>query len=426
MRSLYTLLFTLALPVILFRLWWRGRQLPAYRRRWGERFALFPTPPASDKPFIWVHTVSVGEFIAAKPMLDRLLASGRWRLAVTTTTPTGSERVKAAYGNSVFHVYAPYDISFLVNRFLKKLRPSLAIMLETELWPNILHCCHRRKIPTLLANGRLSEKSAAGYRRVPALSRPMMTHLSMAAIQNTEDAGRFMALGLAEEKARITGSIKFDIRIDDTLKARAIRLKESLSNHYQCSVWIAASTHKSEDEIVLDAFAQARTTNDKLRLILVPRHPDRFDSVYQLCLERGFHTLRRSLVGDHIGAAPFDILLGDTMGEMMLLYGSSDLAFVGGSLVANGGHNMIEPAVWALPIIMGPSQFNFAEISRLLLDAHGMKTVVSARQISDAVNALLNTEQGTRMGAAAAAVAHANQGALDRLLALIDELTAHK
>lgn len=418
MRHLYSVLFVLLLPAIVVRLWWRGRNLPAYRQRWAERFAFFETPHFG-KPVIWVHTVSVGEFIAAQPMIDRLLQLESHQIVVTTMTPTGSERVRKSYGERVFHVYAPYDIPALVHRFLAKIQPALAIFLETELWPNIVFACHQKNITTLLANGRLSEKSARGYRRVAALTRPMLQQLSSAAIQNQADAERFSNLGLASEKISVTGSIKFDIQITASLHTQAEALQEKFSNAGQHKIWIAASTHKGEDEIILDAFKALRSHLPNHKLILVPRHPDRFESVYQLCCDRGYRTLRRSLTGDTLPNADFDILLGDTMGELMLLFGCANAAFVGGSFVPNGGHNTIEPAVWGIPVLSGPSQFNFAEISRLLNDAGALITVNNARALSDQLHTLLTTSAAHQYGAAAREVAKQNQGALQRLMQII-------
>jgi len=421
MRLLYTLLFVVLLPAILVRLWLRGRQLPAYRDRWSERFARFPEPQFK-KPVIWLHTVSVGEFIAARPLIDKILDDNDHQLVITTMTPTGSERVEAAYGDRVFHVYAPYDIPVFVNRFLDHIKPQLAIFLETELWPNILRACCKNNIPSLLANARLSEKSARGYRKFAGLTRAMLNDLSLAAIQSQKDADRFIALGLAAQKAKIIGSIKFDINIPEYLVDEAQALKAQISENGKRKVWIAASTHHGEDEIVLDAFSRLLKTLPDHRLMLVPRHPDRFEKVYQLCCARGFATIRRSQNRERIIDDDYQVLLGDTMGEMMLLFGCADAAFVGGSLIENGGHNTIEPAIWGLPLLSGPSQFNFAEVSRLLHDAEALKTVTDANRLAEELEVLLTTERGKTAGDAAREVALQNQGALKRLLALCYKL----
>jgi len=427
MRLLYTAIFTLCIPLILVRLWWRGKKVPAYRQRWRERFGFIP-PRQNDRPTLWVHTVSVGEFIAARPMLDKLLQLESYNVAITTTTPTGSERVTEAYGNKVYHCYLPYDLPFCLAPFFKRINPTIAIFLETELWPNTLHGCYKRNIPALLANGRLSKKSAKGYQKFSSLTTPMLQKLTAAAIQNTDDAARFEALGLARKKISITGSIKFDIAITAAQAQAAQTLKKALAGEDESPIWIAASTHKGEDELVLDAYSRAREKIKHLKLILVPRHPDRFNQVFQLCQNRGHTTLRRSETKDTTESkafANFDILLGDTMGEMMLLYGCADVTFVGGSFVENGGHNTIEPAVWQLPIITGPSQFNFADVSQQLINAGGQTIVHTAAELAEQLHTLLTTSEGRQSGKAAANVAKSNQGALSRLMGLINQTLQH-
>jgi 3-deoxy-D-manno-octulosonic-acid transferase len=420
MRFAYTLFFYLLIPFILCRLLWRAIAAPAYAKRWAERFGFFPAH-ATHKKVVWLHTVSVGEFLAALPLIRRLQADDRVQLVITTTTPTGSERVRATLGDSVVHVYAPYDLPDVLARFLNRVKPSLYLIMETELWPNTLAACARRNIPTLLVNGRLSEKSARGYARFGALTKPMLQNLSRAAIQNSTDAARFIALGLSDDKVIVTGNIKFDLSLSDDLRAQAGVLKSQLSNNGQHLVLIAASTHQGEDEIILDAFAQVRaSSSDAARsavLVLVPRHPERFERVGQLCASRGFNVARR---GEHSWHSANDILLGNTMGELMLMFGASDIVFVGGSLVPNGGHNFIEPAAWGLPLISGEHLFNFAEVARLLTDAGALTKVNSAQTLADAFIHLLENESLRRStGAAGLQVALDNRGALDKTLVVI-------
>lgn len=421
MRFVYTAFFYILIPLIICRLAWRAIAAPAYAQRWAERFGFFPKF-TSAKKVVWLHTVSVGEFLAALPLIRRLQADQSLQLVITTTTPTGSERVRATLGDSVFHVYAPYDLPDVLARFLSRVKPSLYLVMETELWPNTLAACAKRNIPALLINGRLSEKSARGYARFGALTKPMLQNLSSAAIQNATDAARFVTLGLPEQKVMVTGNIKFDLNLTDDLRAQAASLKSQLSNNGQRQILIAASTHQGEDEIILDAFAQLRKSIDpraqSLLLILVPRHPERFGRVGNLCEARGWKTVRRS--NDKL-VANMDILLGDTMGELMLMFGASDIAFVGGSLVPNGGHNFIEPAAWGVPLISGEHLFNFAEVAQLLTAAKGLVTVKNAQEFARAVEELIcSTELRTQRGAAALRVALENRGALDRTLALIN------
>lgn len=420
MRFIYTIIFYCLLPFVLVRLLWRSVAAPAYAKRWAERFGFFPKL-VTTKKVVWLHTVSVGEFLAALPMIRRLMADEGLQLVITTTTPTGSERVRATLGDSVFHVYAPYDLPDALARFIKRVKPSLYLVMETELWPNTLAACARKNIPAILVNGRLSEKSARGYARFAALTKPMLQNLSCAAIQNSTDAARFIALGLPEQKAIVTGNIKFDLSLSDDLRNQAALLKSQLSNDGQRLVLIAASTHQGEDEIILDAFAQVRASESSAAksavLILVPRHPERFDRVGQLCSSKGFSVARRS---ERNWDLQNDILLGNTMGELMLMFGASDIAFVGGSLVPNGGHNFIEPAAWGLPLLSGPHLFNFAEVARLLGDAGALTTVNSAPALADEfIRLLVDESSRSSVGGAALQVALDNRGALDKTLVVI-------
>lgn len=416
MRFIYTLVFYLSLPFILFRLWRRSKSAPAYAKRWRERFGWVPRLH-TDKNVIWFHTVSVGEFLAALPLIRQLLDNPALSLVITTTTPTGSERVKAALGDRVYHVYAPYDLPDALSRFIRRVRPSLYLVMETELWPNTLAACQRHGIPSVLINGRLSARSARGYGKFSALTRPMLSHLTKALIQQHADAQRFIALGLPAERAEVTGNIKFDIEISDVLRAKAQSLKEALSANGKAVVFIAASTHQGEDEIILSAFASARARLDdatKLRLVLVPRHPERFEQVTLLSRERGFNTLKRTQQDDR---ADFDVYIGDTMGELMMLFGASDIAFVGGSLVPNGGHNLIEPAAWGLPLLTGEHVFNFAEVTQLLFDGDALRYVANDDALADALVAWVDSPiVRAEMGARALAVADANRGALQKTL----------
>lgn len=415
MRFIYTCIFYVAVPFILLRLLWRAFAAPAYAKRWSERFAFF-APLKTDKKVIWFHTVSVGEFIAALPLIKLLQARDDIFLVVTTTTPTGSERVRASLGESVFHVYAPYDLPDVLARFIKRIKPSLLIIMETELWPNTLAACAKRNIPSLLINARMSEKSARGYQKFSALTRPMLKNVTKALVQNNADAERFHRMGLPLANTEITGNVKFDLTLNDELRQKAASLKQEWSQGGNFVVWIAASTHQGEDEIILDAFAacQQNPTLKKLRLILVPRHPERFTGVTNLCESRGFVVAKRSA---QKVAANTQIIIGDTMGELLLMFGASDIAFVGGSLVPNGGHNFIEPAVWQLPILSGSHVFNFAEVARLLGDVGALTLVASANELAQQVERLVLDEvERHKRGAAALQVANENRGALGKTL----------
>lgn len=418
MRQLYSLVFYLLLPFIALRLLWRSRRAPAYRRRMAERLGLFPAPRA-DRPAIWVHAVSVGETLAAAPIVEDLLARyPGHRLVVTTTTPTGSERVRALFGDRVFHVYAPWDLPGAVQRFLARVRPELLLIMETELWPNMLHYSHRRGCRVLLANARLSQRSARGYARLGGLSRQMMGHLDCVACQAREDGERFVGLGLPRERLHLTGSIKFDLELDGPLRQRAAELREALGSERR-PVLLAASTHPGEDEQVLRAFGAVRRDYGECLLVLVPRHPERFDGVFALCESAGWRVARRSQVARPDAAV--DVLLGDTMGELLLLLGAAGIAIVGGSLVEHGGHNVLEASAWGVPVVTGPFMHNFEEISDLLVAAGGMVRLDDPAQLEACLLELLaDPEHRRAMGAAGQGVVESNRGARQRLLALVE------
>ncbi|MCC7517088.1 MAG: lipid IV(A) 3-deoxy-D-manno-octulosonic acid transferase [Pseudomonadales bacterium] len=422
-RLLYTIVYTLLMPAILLRLLWRSRLAPAYRQRWLERFGYFPAPAIDrTRPVVWLHAVSVGETLAAVPLVTRLQQEHPdWQWVITTTTPTGSERVRASFGEQVFHVYAPYDLPPLLAGFLQRTQPQLAIVMETELWPSLLHACKQRRIPVIIANARLSEKSARGYRTLAPLTRGMMNDVTLIAAQQQADGARFVQLGLPTEKLAVTGSIKFDLDIDAATQQKAVDLRRHWTGDEKRSVWLAASTHLGEDTIILTAFTALKKQFPDLLLVLVPRHPERFSVVSQQCEAAGFRTVRRS-TGTAV-TTDIDILVGDTMGELLAFYGAADIAFVGGSLVPVGGHNLIEPAAWGCPVISGPHLFNFAEVERLLRDNNALAIADDATTLAATIqNWLKDSETRQAFGERAKHVADSNRGALARLCALLEIL----
>ncbi|ROL83115.1 3-deoxy-D-manno-octulosonic acid transferase [Pseudomonas protegens] len=420
-RTLYTALFYLGLPLVAIRLWLRSRKAPAYAKRIGERFSL--GLPDMQTGGIWVHAVSVGESIAAAPMIRALLARyPQLPITVTCMTPTGSERIQALFANEprIQHCYLPYDLPCAAARFLDRVQPKLAVIMETELWPNHIDQCARRGIPVALANARLSERSAKGYGRFARLTAPMLGQMSLFAVQTEAEAERFRQLGARSETVEVTGSIKFDLSIDPQLLQRATELRQQWQA-MERPVWIAASTHEGEDAVVLDAHRQLLASYPNALLILVPRHPERFNSVFELCQQQGFATVRRSS-GEPVSAAT-SVLLGDTMGELLFLYALADSAFVGGSLVANGGHNLLEPAALAKPVISGPHLFNFLEIAAMLREAGALQEVDDAEGLAVAVQRLFELPRDAqKMAEAGLKVLKANQGALQRLLDGLDRL----
>ncbi|MFG6204690.1 lipid IV(A) 3-deoxy-D-manno-octulosonic acid transferase [Pseudomonas retamae] len=414
-RTLYTALFYLGLPLVAIRLWLRARKAPAYAKRIGERFSC--NMPTLRPGGIWVHAVSVGESIAAAPMIRALLQRyPQLPITVTCMTPTGSERIQALFANEprIQHCYLPYDLPCAATRFLDRVQPKLAVIMETELWPNHIHQCAKRGIPVALANGRLSQRSAKGYGRFSKLTAPMLAEMSLFAVQTEAEAQRFRDLGARPETVEVTGSIKFDLTIDPQLLQRAAELRGQWQA-LERPVWIAASTHEGEDEVVLDAHRRLLANHPDALLILVPRHPERFNSVFDLCQREGFATVRRST--GTIVDAQTSVLLGDTMGELLFLYALADSAFVGGSLVANGGHNLLEPAALAKPVISGPHLFNFLDIAAQLREAGALAEVDDAEGLAVEVQRLFELPRDAqRMAEAGLAVMRRNQGALLRLL----------
>ena len=410
MRYLYTLLFYVALPFILLRILWQSRKIKGYRHRLLERFGYIDALDP-DKKSLWLHAISVGEVIAAIPLIEALLKDyPQYILMVTTTTPTGSEQIHKNFGNRIHHVYLPYDLPGSVNRFLKRVHPQLAIIMETELWPNVLYYSHRKSIPILLANARLSEHSMRNYQHIIQITRKMLSQITCVAAQSDLDGQRFLQLDLAPNRLLVTGNIKFDLHLPDSLIEEGKNLRKNWGFHLTL---IAASTHEGEEIIILKAFRQLRHQFQDALLILVPRHPDRFDEVARLCESTGFSVAKRSL--HKVPRPKDDILLGDTMGELRLLYAASDVAFIGGSLVPVGGHNLIEPAAIHLPIISGPNLQNFLTISNLLKTAHALIIVSDSRSLFiNAARLFNNPRERKNLGERAYQVSIANTGALNK------------
>lgn len=416
MQLLYTFLLYLIQPLVWLRLLLRSRKAPAYRRRWPERYG-FCRGKVGNGGGILLHSVSVGETLAAIPLVRAL----RHRypdlpITVTTMTPTGSERVISAFGDGVYHVYLPYDLPCAMRRFLNETHPKLVIVMETELWPNMITALYQRRIPLVVANARLSERSAKGYKKAGNFMRSVLQKITLVAAQNEEDGQRFIQLGVNNRRLKVIGSLKFDIPVTPELAARAVALRRQWAPHRQ--VWIAASTHEGEESLVLNTHRKLLARFPELLLILVPRHPERFAHARELVQKGGFSfTLRSS---GEVPSGSTQVVLGDTMGELMLLYGIADLAFVGGSLVERGGHNPLEPAAHAIPVLMGPHIFNFRDICARLREAEGLVTVSDGDSLAENISNLLSDEDYRLWyGRQAVKVLHQNQGALTRLLQLL-------
>jgi len=416
-RWVYCVILTLFLPWVFLRLWLRGFKLKAYRDRWLERMGRAPLPPLSQ--VVWVHAVSVGEAMAAILLIKRLREQLLAPILMTTTTPTGSARIQAAFkdvlGKKIYHCYLPYDLPWILRPFLNRIDPRLLILMESELWPNLLALCAQRKVPVIVANARLSPLSFQRYHYWRALSAALLRPLSLLAVQSELDAKRFCALGVPPEKVKVTGNIKFDLNISPDFPQKRAQLQAMIGAR---RVFIAASTHEGEEKPLVAVYKALKKTFPNLLLFLVPRHPDRFLQVAQLCQRQGLQVVKRS---EKKALTPeVDVFLGDTLGELLLFYATSDIAFVGGSWVPVGGHNLIEPAALGLPVLTGPQLFNFTAISRLLLDAGGAVLVKNQQALEDVLTTLLNDPAlCLEKGQAGQKVVEKNRGALDKLAQLI-------
>lgn len=423
-RFLYSCLLSVLTPFIVLRMFMRARKAPAYAQRWWQRFGVFKGPKQTNgkQGGIWFHTVSVGEFIAAIPLIEQTLQAYPDELiTITTTTPTGSEQVQKRFaqklGKQVFHVYLPYDLPWFLFGFLRKVRPKLLMILETELWPNLIHCSKKAGCKVLVVNARLSEKSAKGYAKVSTLAAQMLNTLDGLAVQNQTDAQRFNQLGMPKCAMQVTGSIKFDLTISPELLNQGQALKHSwgVKRH----VLIVASTHKGEDEVALDGFSALLKQDPELLMILVPRHPERFNDVASLVQQRGLRLSRRSLLDAH---EQTQVLLVDAMGELMAFLAASDVCLMGGSFVENGGHNPLEPAALGVPVIMGDSQFNFALICQQLQQAGGLITASPEDWSNIAAQWLEDGQLRQQKGLAAKGVVEANRGAKQKVFEWLQQL----
>jgi 3-deoxy-D-manno-octulosonic-acid transferase len=415
MLLLYNLLVRVAAPLAFAVVLVRGLRDHSYWPALGERFGFGARLRAGT---IWLHAVSLGEVTAAAPIVRALAERHPHRpLVLTTSTPTGRARARMLFGAAVEVRYLPYDTPGAVRRFLGGVQPLMGIILETELWPNLHRECARRGIRLVLANARLSAKSVARYRRAGALFRGLFTANLTIAAQSAADAERFAALGAAGACIHVVGNVKYDLRIDAALIERG----RSLRRDYLGSrlVWVAGSTHPGEDEQVLAAHAAILARHPAALLVLVPRHPERFDAVADLLRRGGWRAARRS---DRNGTpVAAQVLLLDTVGELLAFYGAVDVAFVGGSLVPIGGHNLLEPAAFGVPVLTGPSDFNAVEIAELLVRLGAARRVANGQELADAVSALFSDPAARqRIGAVGRRAVDANRGSTARLLALIE------
>jgi 3-deoxy-D-manno-octulosonic-acid transferase len=416
MRRLYTLLVCLAAPIAFVILLWRGVRDRGYWQGLGERFGFGGALPG-DSHSIWVHAVSLGEVSAAAPLVRGLQRRHpATPLVLTCATPTGRARAMALFAGDVDIRYLPYDLPGAMRRFLRRVRPQRLVIMETELWPNLFHECARQGVPIVLASARLSEKSVARYRRCGSLFRDLFAHEVLIGAQSATDAARFAAIGADPLRIHVVGNVKFDIGIDAQAAIEGRNLRSRL--FATRPVWIAGSTHEGEEEQVLAAHEELRRQLPEALLVLAPRHPNRFDAVAGLLIRRGDAYMRRS--ADCPAASGQGIFLLDTIGELLKFYAAADVAFVGGSLVPIGGHNLLEPAALGLPVLTGPADGNARQIAVMLTDRGAVRRVADAHELAVALNQLLaDPALRSRMGALGREAVAANRGSVARVLELI-------
>lgn len=418
-RFVYTLLLALVAPLLLFGLYKSKPNKPKFGSRWKEHFGITPRLKSNQRP-IWIHAVSVGESIAAVPLLKELKKqSPDQTIVVTTTTSTGAEQIEKL-SELVEHRYMPIDFSFAVKGFLKAVNPTQMLIIETELWPNTLHQVSKFGVPITVVNARLSEKSRNNYSKFQPVFNIIEPCLTNILCQSQSDADHFESLGVPKSKLAITGSIKFDIQISDEVREKGKALRAELGVNRP--VWIAASTHKGEDEQVLEAHKKVLESQPDTLLIIVPRHPERFDSVFDLCESSGFTTTRRTY--SRIDSfEQSQVYIGDTMGEMLILIGSADVCFMGGSLLGDkvGGHNVLEPAALGVPVITGPSYFNFKEVTKSLLSKQAIIENGAQELSNSLIKLILDDELRLSMSQSGLEVVQNNQGSLHKTLLKVNE-----
>jgi 3-deoxy-D-manno-octulosonic-acid transferase len=420
LHRIYRVIAVLAAPAVALILFWKGLRNRAYWERVEERFGYGSS--GFDTPSIWVHAVSVGEVVAASSLISALRENyPQFPIVVTTATPTGAKVVHDLFGNDVLHSYAPYDMLGSVRRFFDRMQPRLTIVIEREWWPNMYAESRARGVPLVLANARISPRSAARYRRVISLFRQALSDGILIAAQSEQDAKRFLSLGANPASTTVTGNLKADLAFPSGVTRVGQALRQE---HFAARpVWVAASTHAGEEEAALEAHARVRAALPDALLILVPRHPERFNGVAELLKSRGVASCRRSL--DQAPAPEHAVFLADSLGELPMFYAAADVAFVGGSLAPIGGHNLLEPAALKLPIIAGPHNFNSEDIAILLRESGGLQLVADGAELGAAVLALLQDPALRRLrGGQAHQVVLESGGALNRLLDLLAPLLA--
>jgi len=426
MIYLYNFLLRLLLPVLFIRLLFKQRKSKKYQKysqkgRWKERLAFIPNYKFESNP-IWIHTVSVGEFIAVLPLISLLLENHPdIPIVITTTTLTGSDQVLTKLGDKVSHVYIPWDLPSNMARFYRKLKPRIALIMETEIWPNLIFEANKKQIPVLLINARMSEKSANSYRYISKLIRLMLQKFTHICVQNKNDMQRFVTLGADENRLTITGNIKFDLNINNELLTLAKKIKQYLLWQNRTIV-LASSTHQGEDELIIDLFNKLRQKDPQLKLIIVPRHPERFEKVELLARKNNnYQIVKRSDITSK-QQSNVDILIGDSLGEMILYYGMASIVIMGGTFIPHGGHNVLEPAVLEKPIFCGPSMYNFATINSLFLSSNASIQVKDIDELKVVLEKYLeNPESLKNLGLKAKELMDKNTGSKEKIYDIIKD-----
>lgn len=415
MRIIYSFLFYFFTPFIVSRLLWRSLKNPAYRQRIFERFGFYPQ--SYPQNVIWFHAVSVGECEAIFPLIRLIqMRQPQSPILITTTTPTGSARVKSVLGNSVQHVYLPYDLSDVIGRFLKTFKPKMAVIVETEIWLNLFLACEKKQIPLYLINARLSEKSVRGYQKIPSLIFPALNALTQIATQSELDTTRFLEIGANPEKIETFGNIKFDINIEPEIFTKAQNVKAQLfENRF---VFIAASTHEGEETLLFEVYKNLKKQIPQLLLAIAPRHPERFATVENLVKNANLKLVTRT--SNSVCENETDVFLINTLGELKLFYATSAIAFVGGSLVPIGGHNVLEPAAAGVPVLFGLEMKNFAFIAEKMLQAKAALQCTNSADLETKILQLYQqTELRNKLQKNAKNFVENNQGATERIYKLL-------
>ncbi len=420
-RLVYSFLLYLLSPIIFLHLWLRGKKAPAYRKNWRERLGFYGQSQLTKRSLL-IHCASVGEIIAATPFIKRIQSQyPTLKVTVTCNTPTGKQQIEQAFAQSVQCKYLPLDFPGAVSRMLNQLDPQLIVILETELWPNLLSLSNKRGIATIVINARLSQKSQRAYQRFAPITRLIMRNITHLAAHNAEDGRRFIELGLDRAKVSTTGSIKFDISPPSQFENKKEALAATLTKH--SFIWVAGSTHPKEHELILQAHQQLLTQIPDALLIIAPRHPEQFDAVNSLLSDSSLSYSRRT-VAPHNSQ---NCLLADTLGEMQVLFSLCNVAFIGGSLIERGGHNPLEAAVFAKPILSGPSYYNFMHVYPELIEAGACKLVSSSEQLSEILLQLAHDKpSSTKMGNQAVRVVKNNSGAINNSISIINEYLIEK